>query len=39
MKELKIKLLERMLGAELTTHLDYEDGKDAPPDQANRRNG
>jgi transposase-like protein len=28
-----------MLGAELTAHLGYEDGKDAPPDQANRRNG
>ena len=34
MKELKIKLMERMLGAELTAHLGYEDGKDAPPDQA-----
>ena len=30
MKELKIKLMERMLGAELTAHLGYEDGKDAP---------
>ena len=39
MKELKIKLMERMLGAELTAHLGYEDGNDAPPDQANRRNG
>ena len=39
MKELKIKLMERMLGAELTAHLGYEEGKDAPPDQANRRNG
>jgi putative transposase len=39
MKELKIKLMERMLGAELTAHLGYEDGKDAPPNQANRRNG
>ena len=39
MKELKIKLMERMLGAELTAHLGYEDGKDAPTDQANRRNG
>ena len=37
MKELKIKLMERMLGAELTAHLGYEDGKDAPADQANRR--
>ena len=39
MKELKIKLMERMLSAELTAHLGYEDGKNAPPDQANRRNG
>jgi hypothetical protein len=33
MKELKIKLMERMLGAELTAHLGYEEGKDAPPGQ------
>ncbi len=39
MKELKIKLMERMLGAELTAHLGYEEGKDAPPGQTNRRNG
>ena len=39
MKELKIKLMERMLGAELTAHLGYEAGKDAPPGQPNRRNG
>ena len=39
MKELKIKLMERMLGAELTAHLGYEEGKDAPPGQPNRRNG
>src|SRR6056297_473293 len=39
MKELKIKLMERMLGAELTAHLGYEEGKDAPTDQSNRRNG
>ena len=39
MKELKIKLMERMLGAELTAHLGYEDGKDAPSEQTNRRNG
>ena len=37
MKELKIKLMERMLGAELTANLGYEEGKDAPPGQANRR--
>ena len=28
-----------MLGAELTAHLGYEEGKDAPPNQPNRRNG
>ena len=39
LKELKIKLMERMLGAELTAHLGYEEGKDAPPGQSNRRNG
>jgi len=39
MKELKIKLMERMLGAELTAHLGHEEGKDAPPGQSNRRNG
>ena len=39
MKELRIKLMERMLGAELTAHLGYEAGQDAPPDQGNRRNG
>lgn len=39
MKELRIKLMERMLGAELTAHLGYEEGKDAPPGQFNRRNG
>lgn len=35
MKELKIKLMERMLGAELTAHLGYEEGEDAPAGQAN----
>ena len=39
MKKLRIKLMERMLGAELTAHLGYDDGKDAPPNQPNRRNG
>ena len=39
LKELKIRLMERMLGGELTAHLGYEDGKDAPPGQLNRRNG
>lgn len=39
MKELKIQLMERMLGAELTAHLGYEGGKEAPAGQTNRRNG
>lgn len=39
MKELKIRLMERMLGAELTEHLGYEEGQEAPVGQANRRNG
>ena len=39
MKELRIKLMERMLGAELTAHLGYEVGQEAPLDQPNRRNG
>lgn len=38
MKELKIRLMERMLGAELTAHLGYEAGAEPPPDQTNRRN-
>jgi putative transposase len=39
MKELKIKLMEWMLSAELTARLGYDEGKDAPSDQQNRRNG
>ncbi|MBB5701698.1 transposase-like protein [Ochrobactrum daejeonense] len=39
MKELKIRLMEWMLGAELTEHLGYEEGKEAPSGQPNRRNG
>jgi len=39
MKELKIKLKERMLGAELTAHLGYVEGKEAPLGLTNRRNG
>ena len=39
MKELKIRLMERMLGAELTAHLGYEAGAEPPADQTNRRNG
>lgn len=38
MKELKVRLMERMLGAELTEHLGYEPGED-PDGQSNRRNG
>jgi len=30
MKELKIKLMVRILGAELTAHLGYEEGKELP---------
>ncbi len=37
--QLKIKLMERMPGAELTSHPGYEEGKDAPPGQPNRRTG
>jgi len=36
MKERRIKLMARMSGAELTSHLGYEDGKDAPPGQPNQ---
>jgi putative transposase len=39
MKELKVRLMERMLGAELTAHLGYEAGAEPPLDQPNRRNG
>jgi transposase-like protein len=39
MKELKVRLMERMLGAELTAHLGYDAGAEPPPDQSNRRNG
>jgi transposase-like protein len=38
MKELKIRLMDRMLGAELTVDLGYEEGNEAPSDQVNRRN-
>ena len=31
MKELKVRLMERMLGAELTAHLGYEAGAEPPP--------
>ena len=39
MKELKVWLMERMLGAELTEHLGYEPGADPTSEQNNRRNG
>lgn len=39
MKELKVRLMERMLGAELSAHLGYEAGSEPPPEQMNRRNG
>lgn len=39
MKELKVRLIERMFGAELTAHLGYEEGQRAPTGQANRRYG
>lgn len=39
MKEPKIRLMERMLGAEVTAHLGYEEGLDVPAGQPNRRNG
>ncbi|HRO15496.1 MAG TPA: transposase [Paracoccus sp. (in: a-proteobacteria)] len=38
MKELKVPLMERMLGAELTAHPGHEAGTEPPPGQANRRN-
>ncbi len=38
MKELKIKLMERMLRDELTAHLGDEDGTAPPADQSNRHN-
>ena len=39
LKELKVRLMERMLGAELTDHLGYEPGDDPASAQGNRRNG
>ena len=39
MKELKVRLMERMLGAELTAHLGYGAGAEPPSEQTNRRNG
>ena len=39
MKQLEKALMQRMLGAELSEHLVYEHGAEAPPVQTNRRNG
>jgi putative transposase len=39
MKELKVRLMERMLGAGLTEHLGYEPHGDPASQQINRRNG
>jgi putative transposase len=39
MKELKVQLMERMLGAELTNHLGYEPDSQPSIQQSNRRNG
>ena len=39
MKELKVRLMERMLGAELTEHLGYEPNSEPASQQSNRRNG
>ena len=39
MKELKVRLMERMLGAELTEHLGYEPDGEPATLQDNRRNG
>jgi transposase-like protein len=39
MKELKVRLMERMLSAELSAHLGYEANGEPPPGQSNRRNG
>ena len=39
MKELKVRLMERMLDAELTEHLGYEPETQAAAYQSNRRNG
>ena len=38
-KELKVRLMERMLGAELIAHLGYEPHGEPADQQANRRNG
>jgi transposase-like protein len=39
MKELKVRLMERMLGAELTAPPGHDAGPEAPAEQTNRRKG
>jgi putative transposase len=39
MKERNVRLIERMLGAELTEHLGYEPDARLGTEQSNRRNG
>jgi hypothetical protein len=39
MKDLKVRLMERMPGAELTAHPGCEAGAEPPPEQTRRRNG
>jgi transposase-like protein len=39
MKELKVRLMERMLGAELTAHLGYEAGAEPPAEPRLQRSG
>ena len=39
MKELKVRLMERMLGAELTAHFGYEPHGEPVGQQTNWRNG
>jgi hypothetical protein len=38
MKELKVRLMEQVLAADLTTYLRYRHGKDAPQGKPKRRN-
>jgi transposase-like protein len=38
-RQMKKRIVERMLGAELTSHLGYGPGEEKPADQANHRNG
>jgi putative transposase len=38
-QQLRKRLIERAAGAELTSHLGYRDGDEAPDGQPNRRNG